>query len=73
MTLSQSTNQKNKSIIPTDTWFICLAIIGILVNTTGLFLPILEPDGALYATISKTMALSGDYVNLYVEGSDLAR
>ncbi len=50
--------------------FIWLIVIGILVNASGLFLPILEPDGALYATISKTMALSGDYVNLMVEGND---
>ncbi|HEY8897439.1 MAG TPA: glycosyltransferase family 39 protein [Niastella sp.] len=51
-------------------WFLWLSIIGIIVNATGLVLPILEPDGALYATISKTMALNGDYVNLYVEGGD---
>jgi 4-amino-4-deoxy-L-arabinose transferase-like glycosyltransferase len=30
----------------------------------------MEPDGALYATISKTMVLSGDYVNLKVQGKD---
>lgn len=64
MTLSQSTDQDSKFTI------YCLIIIGILVNATGLFLPILAPDGALYATISKTMALNGDYVNLFVEGND---
>ena len=62
--MSQSTSQDNKYT------FYCLAIIGILVNASGLFLPILAPDGALYATISKTMALNGDFVNLYVEGRD---
>lgn len=69
MTVSQSIDLK-KSPYLTGTSFIWLIIVGIATNATGLFLPILEPDGALYATISKTMALSGDYVNLYVEGSD---
>ena len=70
MTVSQSNDLNKKSLYSSDNWFIWLSIIGIIVNATGLFLPILEPDGALYATISKTMALNGDYVNLYVEGSD---
>jgi 4-amino-4-deoxy-L-arabinose transferase-like glycosyltransferase len=63
MTPPLSTDQNKKL-------FSWLTIIGILVNASGLFLPILEPDGALYATISKTMALSNDYVNLIVEGND---
>jgi 4-amino-4-deoxy-L-arabinose transferase-like glycosyltransferase len=53
-----------------DKWFFWLLLAGILVNTTGLFLPVMEPDGALYATISKTMVLSGDFVNLKVNGQD---
>ena len=53
-----------------DRWFYILAATGILVNATGLLLPILEPDGALYATISKNMVLSGDYINLRVQGID---
>lgn len=61
---------KREQSVYNSTWFIGLSIIGILVNATGLFLPILAPDGALYATISKTMALNGDYVNLFVEGND---
>jgi 4-amino-4-deoxy-L-arabinose transferase-like glycosyltransferase len=51
-------------------WFPWLTLIGILVNASGLLLPVLEPDGALYATISKHMALTGDYINLKVEGYD---
>lgn len=44
--------------------------MGLLLNATGLLSPILEPDGALYACIAKTMAQSGDFVNLYAVGSD---
>jgi 4-amino-4-deoxy-L-arabinose transferase-like glycosyltransferase len=53
-----------------DKWFHWLLLAGILVNATGLLLPVLEPDGALYATISKNMVLSGDFINLRVEGHD---
>jgi 4-amino-4-deoxy-L-arabinose transferase-like glycosyltransferase len=51
-------------------WFYWLVLAGILVNASGLLLPVMEPDGALYATISKTMVLSGDYINLKVQGKD---
>ena len=59
----------NTSPLP-DRWFYALAATGVLLNATGLFPPILEPDGALYASIAKTMAQSGDFVNLYAVGSD---
>ena len=51
-------------------WFYALVAVGVLLNATGLFPPILEPDGALYANIAKEMAQSGDFVNLYAVGSD---
>jgi len=53
-----------------DRWFYALTAVGVLLNATGLFPPILEPDGALYACIAKTMAQSGDFVNLYAVGAD---
>jgi 4-amino-4-deoxy-L-arabinose transferase-like glycosyltransferase len=53
-----------------DKWFHWLLFVGICVNATGVLLPVMEPDGALYATISKTMVLSGDYINLRVQGID---
>lgn len=51
-------------------WFIRLLVPAILVNAGGLLIPILEPDGSLYATIAKTIARSGDFINLRVEGRD---
>ncbi len=51
-------------------WFTWLLLSAIIVNAGGLFVDILEPDGALYATIAKTMARSGDFVNLRVDGKD---
>ncbi|MGN6435366.1 MAG: ArnT family glycosyltransferase [Agriterribacter sp.] len=51
-------------------WFKWLVIIGIVVNASGLFITILDSDGTLYATIAKTIAISGDFVNLKVGGED---
>jgi 4-amino-4-deoxy-L-arabinose transferase-like glycosyltransferase len=51
-------------------WFIRLLIPAILVNAGGLFIDILEPDGALYATVAKTIARSGDFINLFRDGRD---
>jgi 4-amino-4-deoxy-L-arabinose transferase-like glycosyltransferase len=44
--------------------------VAILANLTGLGLIILGPDGSLYASIAKTMAVNNDFVNLYGNGSD---
>jgi len=70
MNLSPSPELQKKSAYPLDTWFPWLTLIGILVNFSGLLLPIMEPDGALYATIAKNMAQSGDFVKLMMEGND---
>src|ERR1700759_709393 len=53
-----------------DKWFYWLLFLGICINASGLLLPVMEPDGCLYAMISKTMVLSGDYINLKVDGKD---
>jgi 4-amino-4-deoxy-L-arabinose transferase-like glycosyltransferase len=39
-----------------------------LVNFSGLNITILEPDGALYAGIAKTMVQTGNYLDLYADG-----
>ncbi len=51
-------------------WFYLLLGIGILVNATGLFITILDSDGTLYACIAKTIAQTGDFINLKVQGKD---
>lgn len=53
-----------------DRWFFALVMAGVFLNATGLVPPILEPDGALYACIAKTMAQTGDFVDLYAVGRD---
>lgn len=64
------TTQRTASPPLPNRWFYALAAISLFLNATGLVCPILEPDGALYACIAKTMAQSGDFVNLYAVGSD---
>lgn len=47
-----------------------LLLVALLINLNGLFNDILEPDGALYATIAKRMVLTGDWFNLWALGGD---
>lgn len=51
-------------------YFYPLVGLAIIVNATALFSEIMEPDGALYAYISKQMALHNDWINLYNNGAD---
>ena len=51
-------------------WLYLFIGMAVLVNFSGLFVSIMAPDGALYATIAKTMVLRNDYVQLYVHNAD---
>ncbi|PSL49461.1 4-amino-4-deoxy-L-arabinose transferase-like glycosyltransferase [Chitinophaga niastensis] len=50
--------------------WLLITVTVILLQFSALFVPILEPDGALYAGIAKTMVLKHDYWNLYADGHD---
>ena len=47
-----------------------LNALAILLCFSGLFVPLMDPDAGVYASISKTMAREGDYVNLYFQHTD---
>lgn len=51
-------------------YFPWLLLIGILLNMPGLWLDVMEPDGALYATIAKHIVLHNDWINLFGDGHD---
>jgi len=54
-----------------DGAWLCLALgLAALANASGMFVTILEPDSALYATIAKTMVERHDFVNLFSAGQD---
>ncbi|MFP5078966.1 ArnT family glycosyltransferase [Pedobacter sp. JCM 36344] len=44
--------------------------LGVLVNFTGLFVTIIGPDGALYASIAKSMVVRNNFAELFVDGRD---
>jgi 4-amino-4-deoxy-L-arabinose transferase-like glycosyltransferase len=56
------------SKIQTNTWLYALIALAVLLNFSGLFTTIIAPDGALYATIAKTMVLKNNYTDLFAEG-----
>ncbi|MBV9214543.1 MAG: glycosyltransferase family 39 protein [Acidobacteria bacterium] len=47
-----------------------LIIAAIAVHLTGLFDPIFSGDSALYAVIAKSFVTTGDWMNIYVNGTD---
>lgn len=51
-------------------WLYGFIGLAVLVNFSGLGVTILGPDGALYASIAKTMVVSNNYSDLMVEGKD---
>ena len=66
---SDQSTYTDKGLLSAST-FLLLVCIGIILNSFGLFNEILEPDGTLYATISKHIAQTNDWVNLIGNGSD---
>ena len=52
------------------TWLYAVLGLAAFTNATGLFVTILEPDSAHYATIAKAMIQSHDFVNLFAHGND---
>ncbi|HEY0245527.1 MAG TPA: glycosyltransferase family 39 protein [Mucilaginibacter sp.] len=51
-------------------WLYLFIGMAVVINFSGLFVPIIGPDGTLYASIAKTMAQRNDYVNLFAFGND---
>jgi 4-amino-4-deoxy-L-arabinose transferase-like glycosyltransferase len=51
-------------------WLYLFIGLAVLLNFSGLFIPILAPDGMLYAVIAKTMVQRNDYVQLFVHNAD---
>ncbi len=51
-------------------WFSLCIALAVAVNCSGLGIPILGPDGALYASIAKTMVQRHNYLELFVQGHD---
>jgi 4-amino-4-deoxy-L-arabinose transferase-like glycosyltransferase len=51
-------------------WLYAFIALAIIVNFSGIFVTIISPDGALYASIAKTMVWRNNYADLFVNGQD---
>ncbi len=51
-------------------WLYLFIGVAVLINLIGLFIPIMGPDGTLYATIAKTMVQRNNYVELFYNDTD---
>ncbi|MES2379214.1 MAG: glycosyltransferase family 39 protein [Bacteroidota bacterium] len=51
-------------------WLYLFIGIAVLVNLSGIFVPITGPDGTLYASIARTMAQRNNFVELFAYGKD---
>jgi len=51
-------------------WLYLFIGFAVLLNFTGLFVPVMGPDGALYASIAKNMAQHNNFADLFVQGRD---
>lgn len=51
-------------------YFLLFLLVAIAANMMALFSPVMDQDSALYAGISKQIVLSGDWVNLMMNGTD---
>jgi len=51
-------------------WLYLFIGFAVFLNFTGLFVPVMGPDGALYASIAKNMAQHHNFSDLFVQGKD---
>jgi 4-amino-4-deoxy-L-arabinose transferase-like glycosyltransferase len=51
-------------------WLYGFIVLAVLVNFSGLWITIISPDSALYASIAKNMVVNNDFISLTMEGRD---
>lgn len=70
--LSLSTPTYFRLMLPTPLrrWIYALLALSVCVHISGLFVTLMQPDAALYASIARTMAERNNYVELFVNGKD---
>ncbi|WP_316781206.1 ArnT family glycosyltransferase [Pedobacter antarcticus] len=51
-------------------WLYLFIGLAVLLNFSGMFVPVMGPDGALYASIAKNMVLNDNFSDLMVQGKD---
>ncbi|HLG39310.1 MAG TPA: glycosyltransferase family 39 protein [Chitinophagaceae bacterium] len=61
---------KQQSLQSEYKWIHFLIGLAVLVNFSGLFVPLMDPDAGVYASLSKNMVLRNNYLELYFQGND---
>lgn len=51
-------------------WLNLFIALAVLLNFSGIFVPVMGPDGALYASIAKNMVIHDNFSDLMVQGGD---
>jgi 4-amino-4-deoxy-L-arabinose transferase-like glycosyltransferase len=51
-------------------WLYIFISLAAVVNFSGLFIPLMDPDAGVYASVSKNMVLRNNFLELYFRGSD---
>lgn len=51
-------------------WLYLFISLAVLVNFSGLFIPLMDPDAGVYASVSKQMVLRNNYRELFFQGTD---
>jgi 4-amino-4-deoxy-L-arabinose transferase-like glycosyltransferase len=58
------------STVLQNKWLYLFIGVAVLINFSGLFTPIIGPDGTLYAVIAKNMVQTNNYADLFNHGRD---
>lgn len=51
-------------------WLYLFISLAVLVNFSGLFVPLMDPDAGVYASVSKHMVQRNNYLELFFQGTD---
>jgi 4-amino-4-deoxy-L-arabinose transferase-like glycosyltransferase len=51
-------------------WLYGFIGLAVLVNFSGLFVPLMDPDAGVYASVTKNMVLHNDYLSLWFQDKD---
>ncbi|MEP6700122.1 MAG: glycosyltransferase family 39 protein [Bacteroidota bacterium] len=51
-------------------WLYFFIILAVIVNFSGLFVPLMDPDAGVYASVSKHMVQRNNYLELFFQGTD---
>ncbi|MBL0132484.1 MAG: glycosyltransferase family 39 protein [Chitinophagaceae bacterium] len=61
---------KQSIVEPQHKWLYFFISLAVLVNFSGLFVSLMDPDAGVYAAVTKHMVQRNNYLELYFQGTD---